>query len=497
MIMEMKNSSLACCRELFRQTKIFQEQAECIVPDVFEDIGQIASAEAQLCLKGKELTERGAYIEGRAEICVFYITEDRARVRCVKLFKDFQADFGFPSLMPEAIAQVSLCSLGVQARAVNPRKIAAALTIRAELSCWAEETLLLPFDVQQEKPDSLLLRQESAESLITLSLGEKSFVVSEQLPLGASFDPSAIVCSHAELLYTDHQIIGSKALIKGGVELRIGFESPESLQPSFTEQCVPFSVLIDMPEEDCVLGQVSLVPTALYTDLSDAINGSRVVELEVHGVVQYGVEKKGKAAYLSDAYSTRCPVAYDLGTASLCSRRERQSLTMRASESISAEGAAEEAAASHAEILSFSAKDGKAAASVSVSLLLRSEDGSLRALQRLLSFEESLPDGEGEITAARIVSLQTARVGEEIRLDAALSIDCVCAKTCEIRYLTSLELDTEHAYDPAELPSLMLVKKGERELWEIAKLYHSSPKAIEKLGEKFPMEGDRLLVPRI
>ena len=35
----LKGPSISCCREVLRQTKSVQEQAECIVPDVYEDIG--------------------------------------------------------------------------------------------------------------------------------------------------------------------------------------------------------------------------------------------------------------------------------------------------------------------------------------------------------------------------------------------------------------------------------------------------------------------------
>ena len=53
----LKGPSISCCREVLRQTKSVQEQAECIVPDVYEDIGKITFAQAQLYLKSKEAAD--------------------------------------------------------------------------------------------------------------------------------------------------------------------------------------------------------------------------------------------------------------------------------------------------------------------------------------------------------------------------------------------------------------------------------------------------------
>lgn len=497
MKIELNSSQFACCRESFRQTKLLTEHAECIVPDIYEDVGQIASAEAQLCLKSKDVTEHGVSISGTAEMCVFYITEGREQLRSIRISKDFQADFDCPSITPDTIVQVSLFSQGVQARAVNPRKISVQIGIRVDLCCWTEDTLSLPFGPEDDAPEGLQLRTESAQGVLTVQALEKSFTVSEQLPLSDGGEATGIAFARAELLYTDHQLIGSKALIKGGAELRIVYETQEGSLPLITEQCVPFSVLVDMPDEDCTLSRVSFEPTALYADLGSAINDSRVIELELHAVAQVAFDKTEQLAYLSDAFSTRCPVVLGEGTATLCRRRSTEQLTASAVEQLRTEGDGAQLLASHAEILSFSSRDGKATASAAASLFLRAEDGSLSAQQKLLSFEAALPEQGGEIIGARISSLSAARTGEGFSIEAAAVMDCVSKESEDIRFLSSLELDTENACDIAELPSLTVAKRAGRDLWELAKLYHSSPEAIEALAESYPISADLLLIPRI
>ena len=67
--------NISCRKEVFRQTKMIQEHADCIIPDRYEDIAKLAFTETQLFLKGKELNSHGVSVTGSAEINLFYIAE--------------------------------------------------------------------------------------------------------------------------------------------------------------------------------------------------------------------------------------------------------------------------------------------------------------------------------------------------------------------------------------------------------------------------------------
>ena len=493
----MEYQSKADCREVFRQTKQIQEHADYIVPDVLEDLGQIASAEAQICLKSKELVDHGVQIGAQAEISVFYITEERNRVRCMRFTKPIETQIDCPALDPDSVVQLTLVCQGVQARAVNPRKISVQLALRVDLSCWAAGSLDIPTEPGTEMREDLQLLRKNAKNTATVQLGEKSFVVSEQLPLDTTGEPCAIVCARAEVFYSDCQIIGSKALIKGGAQLRIGYETEGSTAPQFSEHCLPFSLLIDMPDENCVPGRILLQPTALYTELSDAINGSQVVDVELHAVAQVSFEKEEILTYICDAYSTRCPVSAEECVISICSGREKDVLHADTTERIKVERDRGLVAAVQADILSFAARDGKAVLSVAVSLLLQTEDGSFSALQRLISFDSDLFNAECELVCARVVSLTAERQEDEIQLKLSCEAVCLSGEYTDLHCLSSLDLDTENTYDPGSMPSFTLIRKAGREMWEIAKAYRSSAEAIEAISERYAVPGDLLLIPRV
>lgn len=493
----MQYQSEAFCREAFRQTKLIQDHAEYIVPDILEDLGQIVSAEAQICLKSKEIVDHGVEIGAQADISVFYITEGRDRVRSMRFSKSIETLIECPSPDPTSEIQLLLICQGVQARAVNPRKIAVQIALWADLSCWISDSLELPTELDAEETDGLQLLRRSAESVMTVQLEEKNFVISEQLPLDAQLDPHVIVCSRAELIYTDCQIIGSKALIKGGAQLRIGYETEDGPAPFFKEYCIPFSVLIDMPDENCTIGRILLQPTALYSELSDAINGSRVVELELHAAAQVSIEKTKALSYIADAYSTRCPLSIEERAVPICGKRERNSLRAETTERIRVENERGLVTGASADIISFGFRDGKALLSASVSLLLQAEDGSFSALQRLVSLETDLSEAGEELLAARISDLSAERQGEDILIKLTCDIDCYSEKNTEVSSVFALDLDAENSYDPASVPSVTVAKRDGRELWEIAKAYRSNAEAIGAMSEKHVMPGDLLLIPRV
>lgn len=487
----------ACCRESFHQIKTVLDQAECIVPDVYEDIGQIVSARAQICLKSKEIQEHTARIGASAEIHVFYITESRERVRCMSFSKDLDISFDSPSIDSDSAAQIALCCMGVQARAVNPRKISAQLSLRAELSCWTEGSFSIPNAVEAETGESVQLRLGGEDCVFTSQVSEKSFVVNEQIPLSAENNPTALSDVSAKLICRDSQPIGAKLLLKGEVELSIAYETPDAASPRFLEQSLPFSVLIDMPDENAALGRVILETTALYADLSDAINDSRVIELELHAVVQLSFERKETLSFLSDAFASACPTIIEESSVPICRSRSRDSLTVSASDRIRVEKERGEVVSAFADILSYAVRDGKAELSVAVSLLLRTEDGTFGAQQKLLSLDGALQKPGAAVFDAQITALRAERDGEEIVLSASALLAYEQSENAELRYLSSVELDTENAFDLSSIPSLTIARKGNRDLWELAKLYHSSVEVIEKMDRDHPMTNDLILIPRV
>ena len=490
--------TVPCCRELTRQNKTVQDHCEFVVPDVNEDIGRICHASAQLCLKGKDVTSRGVSISAAADICVYYISESRNTVQCVNTVKDLSFDIDCPLPDCEPTAQVALCCRSIQARAVNQRKLAAELNINVELRCFCSDETAASVSPEGELPVGLQLLEKDEESIIISSVTEKSFVVNEQLTMPPEGTAAVrILHTRAELRHTESQMIGSKALIKGFAYLNISYTAEDAAYPLSFEKSVPFTVLTDSDGEDCFVGDVTLQPTAIYADLTEAVNSVRMAGIELHAVAQLEFLKRQKIEYVSDAYCTRCPAECARESERICTGIEEQSVRAETRDTIAAEPGGGEIISRSAEIVSYSSKDGKLTASVSVSVTVSSGDSMMSSMQKLLFVETPEPSAGFEIRLVSLTGIDAVMENDAIAVRIELEFVCRKSDYRDIEYLTSVELDENNAYDPAQIPSLTAVERNGTDLWTLAKEYHSSVSAIEQLDEKYSHPPEILLIPRV
>lgn len=490
--------TVSCCRESFRQTKVIQENCDCIVSDVNEDIGQIVWADAQLCLKSKDITQHGVSISFSAEFSVLYLDEKREHLCSMSFSREFAEEFDLPSVEPDMKAQVLLSSLGAQARAVNSRKLSLQLTVRVDLSCWMDDTLSIATGMKEAEELAVQIKEESASFYLSNQVCEKSFVISEQLPLPAEDEAEGqLLLPVLGFGQHDCQIIGEKALIKSSAEISLVRLDRQSDMLQKIERTIPFTVLLDIPDEDCSLEQLLLQPTGAYVNLSDAINGSRMIELELHILAQAAFARQETLTYIEDAYSTRYPLIAQTECLRLRSGRDQETLNAQAEEKLLLEGSIKQIVSVFASLISCSSKEEKACASVLTTVLLQSEDQSYSAVQKLLSIESQLPEGFFELSTAALSHIEADLDANTLQINAAVVFSLVSEQSRELLSLSSAEADLDNPFDLSKLPSLTAVKRRNRTLWSIAKAYHSCVSAIEELQERYPMPNDILLIPRV
>ena len=103
----LENKKRGCYREILHQIRHIQESTESVVPDVSDDIGKIASVQASVLLKSKDVSSSCVRIGGEAVASVLYITEKEDAVSCVRLSKSFRMEFESGEMDAAAIADCS------------------------------------------------------------------------------------------------------------------------------------------------------------------------------------------------------------------------------------------------------------------------------------------------------------------------------------------------------------------------------------------------------
>ena len=498
MEIELKNSTVPCCREISRQTKMMNDHIECVVPDVLEDIGKISFADVQLFLKGKEITAYGARITASLEATVFYISDSFDKVRSVKLSKEFFTDFENDEITPDSYLIASLTLQGLQPRLVNARKISLQFSAAVSLEAWTEDQLPAKMSLVTDENYAIQLLETETECVSAAEITEKTFAISEQFPLEeADSGALRLVCSDAKLIYTDHQMIGSKVLLKGCAEFHFGYETEHTACPCFSEKQVSFSVLIDAPGEACEMSSLVLQPTALYAEIGEAINGEHVVETELHATAQIVFSQRHMLHYITDAYSTRFPAHCLEASKEIGCSHTSELCEVSAEEKSEYESAAPNVIVRHAEILSTAKRDGKATACVIVGAVMEEENGALGYMQKLLNVETPLPADNSEIEAVRLLAFDVKVSEKEVVYSAKMQFAILTNESRQLQYVRAVELDSDTPLPFNSRPALVAVRRKNRSLWDLAKQYGSSSEAIEEMCEKYDLPSDLLLIPRI
>jgi len=492
------NKEVDIFSEVCHQVKRTQNSVESVVPDTNEDIGKIASVQTNVFLKSKDVTSRGVSIGGEFTASLLYITEDESKVEHLCLSRSFDIEFEQDFADKDVIAQVKLKVSDVETHVLNPRKVSLSFEIAAELSCYARESICVDSCLPEGECRHIHLQRELAQLSVVNAVCEKTFAVNEQytFPSGKPL-PSKLVYQSAKLNVNDSQLIGSKLVVKGSVNINACYLSDETDYPLKCEFSSPFSQIIDISAEEMESSIIAIELTSAYYNITDTIGGDKALNAELHAVMQIAGYSKLEIAYVSDAYSNLMPGNCVSRTQAIDLISSCQNLRLPFEERLMVSEDCEDVLWVSPRISEISAADSKLKASVSVDILYRSTGGMLAAVSRIVSAESACDSSSIRICDARLSELYLRPDGHCVDIRAAVDAVCVSASTKQISAVELIELDEEKVCDPSSYPSLTLVRVEDESLWELAKTYHSSCECIIAANAlEGDVKGKLLLIPK-
>ena len=221
------------------------------------------------------------------------------------------------------------------ARLLNPRKLSVTFDLAAELSCYVPESVAVETALPGESCRGLHVRCAETELTLPNAVCEKSFVLNEQFPLPAGTGrPERLVCEQAEIRADDCQLIGSKAVVKGRALIRIAWLGEDGNGPVQASFSAPFSQIIDIGAETMELCTVQPQITGAYYDLIDSISGEKMLDAEIHILLQLVCRSRIRIRTVADAYSNLTPLDAQTETLHFSSADERRTLRVTAAESV-------------------------------------------------------------------------------------------------------------------------------------------------------------------
>ena len=484
-------------RESIRLAKRIQESAESVVPDTEEDIGRIAAVQSSVLLKSKDMSGRGVLITGEARACVLCIGEGGERISCVRLAKPFSAEFEVAELTGEEQTQISLAVAATDARLLNPRKLSVTFDLAAELSCYVPESIAVETTPPGESCRGLHVRCAETELTLPNAVCEKSFVLNEQFPLPAgTAKPERLLCEQAEIRADDCQLIGSKAVVKGRALVRIAWLGEDGSGPVQASFSSPFSQIIDIGAETMDLCTVQPQVTGAYYDLIDSISGEKMLDTEIHILLQLVCRSRVRICTVADAYSNLTPLTAQTETQSFQNTDQRRTLRINAAETIDVTEDCTDVKCVFPTISRCALEGRKLSASVNFDILYGTGSGELSAVRRTLMLEEDCGEEEVRLLSVCLAEIDLRLAGKSMEARLALEAQTLHEKESEISSITAVTLDEERAFDLSRFPTLTMVRQEGESLWEIAKRFHSSVEAIEAYAGEKTANGEMLLVPK-
>jgi len=483
-----------------------EETAEIIVPDTQPDILRVVCADGTPLLRGKDADAGRVTVSGVAEATVLYVPEDEKGVQKLEASIPFSASAENEEITPECLltARVTLCS--ADARAVNPRKVVVRLELAYEIGCYLPSACTL-FSAAESEGVQLLPAEKEAE--LPSAVGEKTFVVTDELKLPAGAQPIAemLLCT-LQMTAEDCKSVGNKTLVKGTAQVRALYRADGGAlcAASFSS---PYSQIVETgtPGEAAAF-DAGVMPTGFFVSRGvSAADGGAAYTMEVHAVAQCVAYCWSRLAYIADAYSTKFDLALTQDTVEFSAAPERTQGESEASGAIAAKDPSEPAAVSaKAGSVSRTEKDGitTLTAGVGVTVVYTGVDGAPESAFRRIeaSCELSAADGAAMEAFAEIGGEAAARVTPD-GFDVSVPVRFTAQGSSRVSFtaVSAIGYDEEKPKETAGMPSLTVCRAAEGgSLWDLAKKFGSTTELIvsaNALGDTaFPETGSVLIIPR-
>lgn len=496
MEIELHKEQIQNFSRLYSQLVTREETIEAVVPDVMPDVQQIMDTDAQVYLRGKETEDGRLSVNAFLEGTVLYLPEGENGLRRLTLSGNFSFSFDDPGIPRDCITQLTLRCTAADARMLNPRKVLLRAEITADAAVYCPCTT--EYAVGAEGEGLQTLRRKATVSYIA-AVEEKTFVIAEDFSLPGGVEAGEILRSRVWAETDDLRLVAGKLILQGTVRMELLYCAEGAVLPQLMSFSTTFSQIIDVHGEYSGPCAVELMPTACYVEALGGAYGGITVSMELHLVAQARCADERELEYLADAYSNHCPC--HVAEAELSFGTPGRSVNLRETvrEMVECPEAVSEVLCCVVLPGRAAAEEGKVKVPLNVRLLCRGERGGIVAVSRRLWAECSCPAYDGDCLLAafpRCMEPYAAVASGALELRIPVEVELRLEETQRIEAIAELTLDVETPTDIMERPSVTVVKRGDADLWSLAKKYGSTLELIAAANPQCGEDTLFLLIPR-
>ena len=487
---------------------LFSEQPvelDYLLPDRCPDMVTILKTEATPVLTEKKISGDKLYLDGSAEIDVYYLSEDPGVLCKVSQSLPFSRVIDLPGGDEKKVyAEAKTEFIG--ARAVTPRRLDIRGGIRFTVKVDVKKTFS---SLSDATGNGIRLRSTPLTLLEPLPTSEKTFSVTDDCIFPDSLSPYGETLFHrAQMLVTDQKILNGKAVIKGEILYHLCYRSADGKSIEKVDFSIPVSQILDISgaNEDTLLNVFGEV-TRITVEEKEEKDRTKGLFTEFSVRLTAEAFQSRSILYVTDSFSTRYLLEPVTETFSL--RKVVAPVNIVSVPRLKADISGQNMV--RVEDISLSLTDGTLEKddaglvyrlSAAATIFGRDENGNACMIERLLPFTISLNETAANpyfAPALRIRSVAFTFLGDEsIELQPEIHLSGILCDAPKITMVTGLTVTGEKERPQSDV-ALRLYKgeKGE-DVWEIAKRFSTSPAAIREeneLTDEVLLEEMTLLIP--
>jgi len=495
--LQFQKTTHSCLRKVLAEVQNMEQTQEIRIPEGMPGIDRVVSAWGQVVMRSKEWHSSRITLSAGMLVWVLYIPEEGGKPQCVNGWIPFQIHWDLPELCDDGKVRILCIPRYVDARSVSAGKIMvrAGVAALAEAWCREEKRVYHPSEI----PEDVELLRSTYPVRLPREAGERQFLMEEELSLpGSAPIPERMICCRIDPLVSDQKVLSNKAVFRGNGNLHVLYESREGQLHSWDFD-LPWSQFAELEGSYSQDAQVDvrIMPTSVEVET----DGDGKFHLKSAMTAQYLVDDRELLELTEDAYSPGRELKILRETVELPAILDSRQENLYGEQTIPAD------VDLVTDVQFFpdfpQQKRGEDSLTLHmpgfVQMLCYRSDGALHSVSGRWEGKLELPADAGSALLAMPLpgtEIHAAPERGNVTLKAAVPVQLHFTSGQGLSMVTGMELGEPVAPDP-ERPSLVLMRRGNRRLWDLARMSGTTVEAIRQAnaltGEPAPEQ--MLLIP--
>lgn len=479
------------------QLRTQEQTLEVRLPEGMPDIGRVLGAWGQVIVRGKEWNGDNMAVSCGVMAWVLYIPEEGEGVRSVEAWLPFMLKWELPESRRDGKIHTTCHLRSLDARSTSARKLMVRATLGGYGEAWQEEQLQIP--VPGELPEDVEMLTETYPLYLTKEMGEKPFLLEEQLNLPAGMGkPEKLLYYSLQPEIAEQKVMAGKAVFRGKGLLHLLYQTDEGRLCAYDWE-LPFSQYADLEGMYDQDPTVSVQPCVTSLDVTVDDNGNLQCKAGILG--QYLLWDRDMLTLAKDAYS---PLrAVELTTEQLQLPAVLEQITSTASTEKTLDADVQQMVDVHFCPEYPQTEQTEQGMELYLpgqfQLLYYDPDGELTTDIVSAEGQLSLATPRENQINARLMSIgrpQAIPGAGNVSLRADMTVDTLVTAGQGMDALAGMELGELEKPNPNR-PTLILCRKGDKNLWELAKDTGSTVEKIKRANAltEEPLGDSILLIP--